>query len=142
VELLQQVPSLTSDEPEAILRLVSKLDGIHGLGLADDKTFVIRILPLLTGAVLRFFSECLRNGRSWEQCKHELLREFFPHFVRERLIRDHIMFNFHEEKEALRDYVNKVFAAAGFLQYEAVEEELVGRIVMNLHPTVLAHAAF
>ena len=32
------------------------------------------------------------------------------------------MFNFHEEKEALRDYVNKVFAAAGFLQYGAVEE--------------------
>jgi hypothetical protein len=26
----------------------------------------------------------------------------------------------------LRDYVNKVFAAAGFLQYEVVEEELVG----------------
>jgi len=42
----------------------------------------------------------------------------------------------------LRDYVNKVFAAAGFLQYEAVEEELVGRTVMNLRPTVLAHASF
>jgi hypothetical protein len=52
------------------------------------------------------------------------------------------VFNFHQEKEALRDYVNKVFAVAGFLQYEAVEEELVGRIVMNLHPTVLAHAVF
>jgi len=38
--------------------------------------------------------------------------------------------------------VNKVFAAVGFLQYEAVEEELVGPIVMNLHPTFLAHAAF
>ena len=94
VELLRQVPSLTSDEPEGILRLVSKLDEIHGLGLAD-KTFVIRVLPLLTGAVLKFFGECLRNGRSWEQCKHELLREFFPHFVRERLIRDDIVFNFH-----------------------------------------------
>ena len=58
---------------------------------------------------------------------------FFPHFVRERLIRDHIVFNFHEEKEALRDYVNKVFEATSFLQYEAVEE-FVGRIVMNLHP--------
>ena len=57
VELLRQVPSLTSDEPEATLHLVSKLDEIHGLGLADDKTFVIRILPLLTGAVSRFFGE-------------------------------------------------------------------------------------
>jgi len=97
VELLRQIPSLNSDEPEAILRLVSKLDEIHGLGLADDKTFVIRILPLLTGTVLRFFGECLRNGRSWEQCKHELLCEFFPYFVRERLIRYHVVFNFHQD---------------------------------------------
>jgi hypothetical protein len=62
--------------------------------------------------------------------------------VSESLIRDHIVFNFHYERKALRDYVSKVFAAASFLQYEAVEEEFVGRIVMNLHPTVLAHSAF
>jgi hypothetical protein len=41
----------------------------------------------------------------------------------------------------VREYVNKVFAAAGFLQYGATEE-LVGCIVMNLHPSVLAHTAF
>jgi len=52
------------------------------------------------------------------------------------------VFNFNHENEALRDYVSKVFAASSFLQYEAVEEELLGRIVMNLHPNVLAHAAF
>jgi len=54
VELLRQVPYLTSDDPEAFLRLGSKLDEIHGLGLVDDKTFVIRILPLLNGAVSRY----------------------------------------------------------------------------------------
>ena len=42
----------------------------------------------------------------------------------------------------MRVYVDKVFAAAGFLQYGATEEQLVGRIVMNLHPSVLAHTAF
>jgi len=142
VELLLKVQSLSSDEPEAILRLVGKLDEIHSLGLVDDKFFVIRILPLLSGAVLSFFGECLRNGMSWEQCKREFLREFFPHFVREMLIRDNIVFNFHQERQPLRDYVSKVFAAASFLQYKAMEEELVGRMVMNLHPTVLTHAAF
>ena len=80
VELLRKVLSLSSDEPEAILRLIGKLDEIHSLGLVDGKMFVIRILPLLSGAVLSFFGECLRNGRSWEQCKRELLREFFPPF--------------------------------------------------------------
>jgi hypothetical protein len=66
----------------------------------------------------------------------------FPNFVRESFIRDHIVFNIQNVNEALRVYVSKVFAAASFLQYEAVEEELVGRIVMNIHPTVLAHAEF
>ena len=142
VELLRQVPRLTSEEPEAILCLISRLDEIHALGLADDKAFVVRILPLVSGALLRFFGECLRSGMSWERCKGALLKEFFPHFVRERMIRDHIVFNFHNEGQALRDYVEGVFAAAKFLQYGADEEQLVGRIVMNLHPTILAHAAF
>ena len=48
VELLRKVPSLSSDELKAILRLVSKLHELHRLGLVDDKVFVIRILPLLS----------------------------------------------------------------------------------------------
>ena len=39
VELLRQVPALSSEEPEAILGLVSKLNAIHALGLVDDKMF-------------------------------------------------------------------------------------------------------
>jgi len=35
-----------------------------------------------------------------------------------------------------------VFAAARFLGYEAGEEQLVDRIVMNLHPTILAQWHF
>ena len=54
VKLLRKVPSLSSDEPEAILRFVGKLDEIHSLGLVDDKVFVIRILPFHCGAVLSF----------------------------------------------------------------------------------------
>jgi len=52
------------------------------------------------------------------------------------------VFNFHEEGHALRDYVDRAFAAAKFLQYEAAEVDLVGRFVMNLHPTVSAHTTF
>ena len=141
-ELLRQVPVLTSEYPEAILELVSKLDEFHDLGLVDDRVFVVRVLPKVSGAVLRFFGECLRSRDDWENCKTKLLREFFPLFVRERLIRDLIVFNFHGEGQALRVYIDKVFFAAKFLKYEAGEEQLVNRILMNLHPSVLAHAAF
>jgi len=53
VELMCQVPPLT-EEPEAILRFVVRLNGIYALGLGDDRTFIVRILPLVSGAVLRF----------------------------------------------------------------------------------------
>ena len=77
---------MSTEEPEAILRFIVRFDEIYALGLSDDRSFAVRILPLVSGAVLGFFGDCLRNGRTWEQCKSELLPEFFPHFVRERMI--------------------------------------------------------
>ena len=118
VELLRQVPALSSEEPEAILGLVSKIDEIHALGLVDDKMFVVRVLPKVSSAVLRFFRD-LRNGKNWGQCKSELVKEFFPLFIRERLIRDLIIFNFHDEDQALREYADQVFAASKILKYGA-----------------------
>ena len=58
------------------------------------------------------------------------------------MIRDLIVFNFHDERQSLREYIDNVFSAAKILEYEAGEEQLVDRILLNLHPAVLAHAAF
>jgi hypothetical protein len=88
VEMLRQVPSLSSEEPGTIMWLFVRLDNIHGIRLADDKGFITRILPLVSGRLLTFFGSCLRTNNSWAQCKSQLLQEYFPHFVRERLIRD------------------------------------------------------
>jgi len=65
-----------------------------------------------------------------------------PYFVWERLIRDLIIFNFQGEGQPLRAYTDQVFRAASFLEYDANEQQLVDRIVMNFHPSILAHAAF
>ena len=43
---------------------------------------------------------------------------FFPHFVREKMIRDLITFNFHEEGQSVREYIDRVFAAASILAYD------------------------
>jgi len=112
VELWPQVPSLSSGEPEAILRLVSRLDEIYALGLIDDRMFVFCSLPLVLGAALSFVGDCLKNGGNWEQCKTELLNEFFLHFFREIMIRDHIILNFHEEGQSLREYIYGEFSPA------------------------------
>ena len=55
VELLRQVSPLSSEEPEAILRLLVRLEEVHDLGLVDDRVFVTRILPLVSGSLLTFF---------------------------------------------------------------------------------------
>jgi len=142
VELMRQVPPLNSEEPEAILRFVARLDDVYMLSLCDDRSFVTRILPLVPGTILRFFGDCLRNGRNWKECKRQLLREFFPHFIRERLVRDLITLNFHKQSMPVREYIDQVFSAAQFLEYNAEEQSLVDRVVMNLHPDILAHSAF
>ena len=58
------------------------------------------------------------------------------------MIQDHIIFHFREEGQSLRAYIDRVFVTPKFLGYETGEQQLVDRIVMNLHPTLLAHAAF
>jgi hypothetical protein len=52
------------------------------------------------------------------------------------------VFNFHHEGKSVRDYAEKMFSAAKFLGYVADVQQLVDRIVMNLHPSVLIQAAF
>ena len=40
------------------------------------------------------------------------------------------------------EFIKEVVDAAEFLQYHASEGEIVDRILMNLHPDILAQAAF
>jgi len=115
---------------------------VYDLDLVDDRQFVTRILPLVSGSLMKFLGNCLRGRCSWADCKTQLLEEFFPYFVRERLIRDLIVFRFHAAGQSMRVYIEQVFQAANFLQYEATKQQLVDRILMNFHPDVLAKAAF
>ena len=118
VELLRQFPALSSEEPEAILGLVSKLDETHGLGVVDYKMFVVRVLHMASGAVLRFFG----LFKEWEELGTVQGRAgegIFPLFIRESLIRDLIVFNFHDEGQILREYVDQLFAASKILKYGA-----------------------
>jgi hypothetical protein len=142
VELLRQVPSLSSEETEAIMWLFVRLDEIHGLRLADDMGFITRILPLVSGSLLTFLGSCLRANNSRAECKSQLLQEYFPHIVRERLIRDLIVFSFQGEGQSLRAYIEQVFGATHFLELDASESDLVDTVVMNFHASILAHAAF
>jgi hypothetical protein len=92
--------------------------------------------------MLPFFGGCLREGGNWANCRKQLLESYFPYFVRERLITDLIVFKLHKEGESVRGFADQIFEAASFLEYQASEEQLVERILMNLHPTFLTQAVF
>jgi hypothetical protein len=70
------------------------------------------------------------------------LEEFFTFIVREKLIRELIVFKFHSKEVPLRTYIDEIVVAAEFLNYHGTESELVDRILMNLHPDILAQSAF
>jgi hypothetical protein len=57
--------------------LFGKLGEIHALGLVDDRTFLARILPLVTGSLLKFIGTCLLEGLSWAESNRRLLAEYF-----------------------------------------------------------------
>ena len=73
------------------MRLFIRLDDVYSLGLVEDRVFITRILTLVSDSLLTFLGNCLRTGRSWTECKSQLLSEYFPNFVRERVIRDLII---------------------------------------------------
>jgi len=64
VELLRHLSPLSSEEPEAIMNLFVRLDEIYELGLFEGRIFITRILALLSGRVLVFVGNSLREGNS------------------------------------------------------------------------------
>jgi hypothetical protein len=141
VELLRKVSPLTASEPEEVMKLFIKLNVIHRLRLVSDKVIMTRVLPLLIGDVLILLGESLRQGNSWEQFLSVIRERIFTHFVRERLVRDLVVNKMQGERAPLREHIDGVFSSAEFLGYQASEQELVDRVVTNLHPSILSHAA-
>jgi hypothetical protein len=99
------------------MRLFIRLDDTYERDLVGNRIFVTRILPLVSGSLLTFIGDCLRVGSNWTECKAQLLEKYFLYFVRERLICELIVFNFHGEGQLLHLYIEQVFRAAKFLKY-------------------------
>jgi hypothetical protein len=121
-ELLRRVPRLSSEKPADILYFLVRLQEIYNLQLVADSVFIIQILPLVTGRLLSLLGQCVNNACTWKECRAQLLAEFFPYFVREKSIRDLVVFNFHEKGQPLRVFIDGMFKAAEFLEYDATEQ--------------------
>jgi len=54
------------------------------------------------------------------------------------MIRELVVFNFQKTGQPIREFIKEVTNAAEFLQYNASEADVVERVLMNLHPDILA----
>jgi len=57
------------------------------------------------------------------------------------MIRELVVFNFQKKGRPIKEFIKEVVEAAEFLQYNASEADVVERVIMNLHPDILAQAA-
>ena len=48
----------------------------------------MRLLPKVRGSLLTLFGQSMKYGESWDVCYTRLLREYFPLFVKEKMIRE------------------------------------------------------
>jgi hypothetical protein len=71
-----------------------------------------------------------------------VLKEYFPFFVRGNMMSELVVFRFQRGDCPLRECIKEVVDAAEFLQYCVPEGEIVDRILMNLHPEILAQVTF
>jgi hypothetical protein len=83
------------------------LKAIYELKLVPDNVFLMRLLSKVQGNLLTFFGQCIRPALSWEQFKARVLIEYFPLFVREKMIREVIVFLFQERDCPLRSLLRR-----------------------------------
>jgi len=130
------------EELKAILKFFVDLKAIYELNLVPDSVFLMRLLMKVQGSLLTFVGECIRHRHSWQQRKVRVLKEYFPLFIREKMIQELVLFHFQERGCPLRVFIKEVVDATEFLQYCASEGERVERILVNLQLEILAQAAF
>jgi len=67
--------------------------------------------------------------------------EYFPLFVKEKMIRELVVFNFQKEGRPIREFIKEVTDRDEILQFNASEEDVMEMVLMTLHPDILAQAA-
>jgi hypothetical protein len=120
-QLLNNVPQLKSTEPREIMRFFLEVKPVYDLNLVNDRVFWSKLMCRAHGSLLKFVGVAFQSGESWDQGMNRLIQEYFPVFVRETLIRELVIFNFHEKGRPLRQFIKEVTDTVNFLQYDATE---------------------
>jgi hypothetical protein len=142
LKLVQGIPVLTGTDPEAILKFLIRVNQIWELKLISDAEFLAVLISRTSGRVMQILGTHLAMLNAWGMVQSIIIVTFLPPRVKERFPISYVTERFHAPGEDLNSYVMSVVAAAAILVFAGTDQQLVHRMVQNMHPSVKAYCLF
>jgi hypothetical protein len=141
-DLVQGIPVLSGTDPEAILKFLIRVNQIWELKLISDSEFLAVLIGRTSGRVMQILGTHLAIQNAWGIVQSNIIATFLPPRVKERFMLSYVTERFQSSGEDLNSYVMSVVAAAAILGFAGTEQQLVHRMVQNMHPSVKAYCLF
>jgi hypothetical protein len=141
-DLVQSVPVLSSTDPEEILKFLIRVNQIWELQLISDVELLALLIGRTSGRLMQILGTHLGTNSAWGVVQSDIIATFLPSRVKERFMASYVTERFQAPGEELNSYIMAVVAAAAILGFSGPEQQLVHRMVQNLHPKVKACLLF
>jgi hypothetical protein len=141
-DLIQNVPVLTDNDPEKVLKFLIRVSEIYELKLVSDCEFMSLLMCRTSGRVTQILGAQLGTAQNWAGVRSLIISTFLPHRLKEKFLRSYVLDRFQSSAEDMNAYVMSVVAAADILGFVGSESQLVHRMLQNLHPRVRSHLLF
>jgi hypothetical protein len=125
LDLVKNVPLLTSDDPENIFEFLIQLKEVHDLKLASDFEMLSLTVGRTHGRVAQIVGTYLVGTPDWKIFCLEMMPAFFPPRTRERFLASYVLDHF---QSPTNPYLKAIVAAADILGYQGQESEMACRI--------------
>jgi hypothetical protein len=141
-DLVQGIPVLSGTDPEAILKFLIRVNQIWELKLISDAEFLAVLIGRTSERIMQILGTHLAMQNAWDMVQSNIIATFLPPRVKERFLISYVTERFQAPGEDLNSYVMSVVAAAAILGFAGTEQQLVHRMVQNMHPSVKAYCWF
>jgi hypothetical protein len=141
-DLICNIPVLSGTDPEAILKFLLHANQVQELKLLSDSDFLALLVGRTSGRVMQILGTHLGTTHGWDLVRSEIIATFLPSRVKERFLVSYVLERFQAPGEDLNSYVMSVVAAAAILGFDGSENQLVHRILQNIHPRVKSYFLF
>jgi hypothetical protein len=129
-------------DPEAVLNFLIGVNQICEVKLIPEVDFLAVLITRTSGRIMQIFGAHLEQKHPWGLVQSEIIATFLPPRVKERFLSSYVLDRFQRAEEDLTSFVMSVGAAAGVLGFPGTEQQLVHRMLQNMHPRNKSYCLF